>query len=39
VITEDRQVLVFAIGLRENFYREAERRARSLQLDPYDENE
>jgi mRNA-degrading endonuclease RelE of RelBE toxin-antitoxin system len=30
VVTEDRQVLVFAIGSRENFYREAERRVRSI---------
>lgn len=33
VITEDRQVLVFAIGSRENFYEEAERRVKSLGRD------
>jgi mRNA-degrading endonuclease RelE of RelBE toxin-antitoxin system len=37
VITDERTVLVFAIGSRENFYREAERRIRSLQNDPLDE--
>jgi hypothetical protein len=33
-ITDERTVLVFAIGSRENFYREAERRIRSLRSDP-----
>jgi mRNA-degrading endonuclease RelE of RelBE toxin-antitoxin system len=37
VITDDRTVLVFAIGSRENFYREAERRVRSLRIEPRDE--